>query len=321
MKIHLPNGAFLGNIDQFLNGFDPSEPDRLSITAVENWMWLHPVALSMVAALGLTLEPGRVTCPKILAKSGHYLERMGLFKFLNIDSGMTISEHDPSGRFIPLTQIKSSEELSNFIREMVPMLHLEPHQAEPIRYIISELARNVLEHSRSENGAILCAQFFPKSNMIRLGIADTGIGIRTSLNRSHRTTDDLDAIKLALIPGVTGTTAREGGTAQNAGAGLFFTKSIAFTNHNFFVVYSGQGMYKLLRRKDEDPLVLHANPNLDRHSEKSNLPNWQGTVIGIDISLDSTSEFNALLDLIRDTYGKAIRERKESRYKRAAKFE
>ena len=82
-------------------------------------------------------------------------------------------------------------------------------------------------------------------------------------------------------------------------------------------------MYKLLKRKDENDgsFTLNANANLDRHSEKANMPQWHGTVIGIDISLDSTDEFNALLDLIRDTYGKAIRERKENRYKRVAKFE
>ena len=320
MKIHLPNGAFLGNIDQFLSGFDPQDPDKLDITAVDNWMWLHPVVLSMIASLGIKIEPKNISCKKITARSGHYLERMGLFKFLGVDSGMSISEHDSSGRFIPLTQIKNSEELTRFITEMVPMLHLDPRQVEPIRYIVSELARNVLEHSRSDQGAMLCAQYFKRSNTIRLGIADTGVGIRTSLSRSHSTTDDIDAIKLAMVPGVTGTTSREGGTALNAGAGLFFIKSIAYVNHNFFIIYSGKGMYKLLRRKDEKELVLHANPDIDRHSQRNDLPRWNGTVIGIDISLDSTSEFNALLDLIRDTYGKAVRERKETRYKKNAKF-
>ena len=122
---------------------------------------------------------------------------------------------------------------------------------------------------------------------------------------------------MALQPGVTGTTSRGGGTAQNAGAGLFFIKSIAYTNHNFFVIYSGTGMYKLLRRKKGDKLILHADSYLDRHSESDDLPKWQGTAVGIDISLDSTSEFNFLLDMIRDTYSKAVRERKVERYRKA----
>jgi anti-sigma regulatory factor (Ser/Thr protein kinase) len=241
---------------------------------------------------------------------------MGLFNFLGIKSGMKITEHDPSGRFVPLTQITNSDQLTRFITEMIPMLHLAPQQAEPIRYIVSELVRNVLEHAETGDGAILCAQYFKKSNSIRIGIADTGIGIRKSLSRAHSTSDDIDAIKLAMMPGVTGTTSRGGGTAQNAGAGLFFIKSIACTNRDFFVIYSGTGMYKLLRRKEDVELTLHADPFLDRHSESPDMPVWQGTVIGIDISLDSTSEFNDLLDLIRETYRKAVRERRADRYRK-----
>ncbi|OHA87680.1 MAG: hypothetical protein A3A96_03295 [Candidatus Zambryskibacteria bacterium RIFCSPLOWO2_01_FULL_39_39] len=315
MKIHLPHGAFLGNIDQFLAGFDPANSEKLDITAVDRWMWLHPMVLSMVASLALKIDSKKISCQKITARSGHYLERMGLFRFLGIESGMEIIEHDPSGRFVPLTQIKNSTELTKFITDMVPMLHLEPKQVDPIRYTISELVRNVIEHAEAKNGAMVCAQYFKKSNTIRIGIADTGIGIKKSLSRFHPTDYDLEAIKLALYPGITGTTSRGGGTEQNAGAGLFFIKSIAYTNRDFFVVYSGDGMYKLLKRKENDELMLRANPDLDRHSEKKNLPNWNGTAIGIDISLDSTGQFNALLDLIRGTYSKAVRERRKERYR------
>jgi anti-sigma regulatory factor (Ser/Thr protein kinase) len=317
VKIHLPHGAFLGNIDQFLQGFNPSDPENLSLSAVPKWMWLHPLVLSMIASLAVKVGKSNISCQKITAKSGHYLERMGLFNFLGIDSGMKITEHDPSGRFIPLVQINKSDDLTKFISEMIPLLHLAPRQVEPIKYIVSELVRNVLEHADTKYGAIICAQYYKRSNTIRVGIADTGIGIRKSLSRSYKTSDDIEAIKLALQPGVTGTTSRGGGTAQNAGAGLFFIKSIAYTNHNFFVIYSGTGMYKLLRRKKDDKLILHADPYLDRHSENNDLPKWQGTAVGIDISLDSTSEFNFLLDMIRDTYSKAVRERKVERYRKA----
>src|SRR3989344_5809037 len=315
MKFHLPHGGFLGNIDQFVRGFDSTEPDKLVITAAEKWLWVHPMVLSMVASLALKLKKDNITCQKITARSGHYLKRMGLFDFLGTKSGMDISTHDSSGRFIPLTQITSSDGLTRFLTEMIPMLHLAPKQVEPIRYIVSELARNVLEHAETKDGAVICAQYYLSSNKIRIGIADTGIGIRKSLSRAHATNSDIDAIRLSLIPGVTGTTIREGGTALNAGAGLFFIKSIAYTNRDFFVIYSGTGMYKLLKRNLKEKFVLHANPTIDRHSEQKDLPRWSGTVIGIDISLDSTEEFTALLDLIRNTYSRAIRERKEQRHK------
>lgn len=315
MRLHLPNSAFLGNIDPFFRTFDISNPRKLVITANKKWISVHPVVLSMVAALGLEIGKSQISCEKIEARSKHYFERMGLFKFLGI-KGSKINKHESAGRFIPITQIKDSTELTRFITDMVPLLHLEPKQAEPIRYVISELVRNVLEHSQSRFGAILAAQYYRKSNTIRIGIADTGVGIKKTINQSHSAPTDLEAIRLALTPGITGTTIREGGTEYNAGAGLFFIKSIAKVNHDFFIVYSGNAMYKLLKSKRKNKIKLYADPFEDRYSGDETLPYWKGTLVGIDISLDATEEFSVLLDLIRETYIKTVRERKKARYRR-----
>ena len=301
MKIHIPNSAFLGNIDPFLKGFDPTNAESLHITLNPNWMSVHPLVLSMIAALGLNVDPKNIHIDKLEAKSSHYLVRMGLFKMLNIASKTVIQEHASEGRFIPLKQVRTSDELTEFITDMIPLLHSGAEQAKTIGYIVSELGRNVLEHSMAENGAILCAQFYVKSNTIRIGIADTGIGIKKAINQSHQATTDLEAIQLALWPGITGTTSSPGGTAQNAGAGLFFIKSIANLNKDFFVVYSGNGFYKLLAQKGAK-VKLNADPFQDRHSRSDKMPYWQGTLVGVDITLDQTREYSELLDAIRDIY-------------------
>ncbi len=316
MKIHIPNSVWLGNIDPFLRGFDPTGTNNLKLTFNKKWMSFHPMVLSMIAAIGVRIgNPSNIDCEKLEARSKHYLKRMRLFDFLGIPTDISITEHESSGRFVPLTQIKNSEELTTFITEITPLLHLEPKHAEPIRYIMSELIRNVLEHSLSEHGAIVSAQYYKKSNTIRIGIADTGIGIWKSINQSYNPKNDLEAIQLALIPGITGTTNRLGGTERNAGAGLFFIKSIASVNNDFFVIYSGTGMYKLLKRKGPK-IKLHADPFDDRHSKSNDLPNWQGTVVGIDLSLDTTQEFSLLLKLLGETLSKAIKERKKEQYKK-----
>lgn len=318
MKIHLPNSAFLGNIDPFLRSFDPSTPNTLDISANNKWISVHPLVLSMVAALGLIVkDSNRIHCEKLEARSKHYLVRMGLFKILNLMSDINVIEHEAAGRFIPLTQIRTSDELTQFISEMIPLLHLEPEQAKTIGYIVSELVRNVIEHAKTKNGAILCAQYYKKSNAIRVGIADAGVGIKSTINQSYSAKTDLEAIQLALMPGITGTTRREGGTAQNAGAGLFFIKSIANVNRDFFVIYSGNGFYKLLKKSSKRKNTLNADPFKDRHSKESDLPFWQGTVVGIDITLDQTEEFSMLLDAIRKTYSTAVRERRKARYRKA----
>ncbi len=78
MKIYIPNSAFIGNIDPFLKGIDISNPEKLEITANENWISVHPVVLSMIAALGLPMKPKNIICDTLTARSAHYLERIGL---------------------------------------------------------------------------------------------------------------------------------------------------------------------------------------------------------------------------------------------------
>ena len=318
MKIHLPNSAFLGNIDSFLKSFDPFKPDELVITSNNKWVSVHPMVVAMVAALGKNISPKKLKVESFEARSKNYFERIGLFKMLGVESGINIIEHDPSGRFIPLTKIKNSEQLDKFLTEMIPLLHLtdNPKQAEPIRYIVSELVRNVIEHSQSKDGAVVCAQYYKTSNTIRIGIVDGGVGIKKTITQSYPAADDFEAIKLALMPGVTGTTKKEGGTEQNAGAGLFFIKSIAHVNRDFFLIYSGKAMFKLLRRPIEEEISLQSNPIDDRHSKQKELPYWNGTVVGIDIALDDTEEFSVLLDLIRHIYSTSIRERRKEKYKK-----
>jgi len=312
MKINIPNSAFLGNIDPFLRSFDNSAPGTLHITSNRKWISIHPLVLSMIAALSLNAT--NITYDKFEAASKHYLERMNLFRFLGIKStGMRA--HEPAGRFIPLMQIKNSDQLTAFLTDMVPLLHLEPKHAEPLRYVVSELVRNVLEHAQSPHGAIICAQYYKKSNSIRIGIADTGVGIRATISRAHPVNTDLEALRLALTPGITGTTPQEGGTELNAGAGLFFVKSIARVNPRFFFIYSGTASYKLLKSKTKH-IMLHSDPLKDRNSYEENFPYWEGTLVGIDISLDATQEFSSLLDLIRKTYIQAMRDRKKQRRRR-----
>lgn len=317
MKVHIPNSAFLGNINNFLSTLDMRDVNNLEITTNPKWLSVHPVVISMIAAIGKSVDPKKIICGDILASSGHYLERMGLFKFLNIRPKIKeIKEHESAGRLIPITQIKNSTDLDIFIKDLVPLLHLdkEPNHAHAIQHIFSELIRNVLEHSRAGEGAIVCAQYFKKSNKIAIGVADVGIGLKDSIRQSYPITDDLTAIKLSLTPGITGTTKKPGGTAQNAGLGLFLIKSIAYINSDFFTIISGDKMYKLLQR-GKKKITLEGNPFKDRHATM-NISPWQGVVVGVDISLNQTEEFKSLLDIIYKFYVGEVKNQKKQFYKK-----
>lgn len=311
MKIHLPHSAWLGNIDPFLRSLDMSDPETLEVTSNPQWTSLHPVVLSMIAALGMTVKPERIR-HKIESKSGHYLERMGLFRIWGIDSGRHVKEHEEAGRFIPLTIVRTEEELSKLLENIIPIFHLAnyPEQADTMRYIVDEVTRNVIEHAGLHASALVCVQYYQRSKKIRIGIADSGLGLRTTLRRHHHIESHLHAIQQALWPGITGTTNEPGGSPQNAGAGLFFTKSMARVNKDHFLIYSGDAMYKLLEPQEEHRLRIPVDPFHDRHTKEEGLPFWQGTAVGIDITLEQTQEFQVLLSALRDVFKEAVREKK-----------
>lgn len=318
MLIHIPNSAFIANIEGFLRRLKLENEGKLTITSNPKWMSVHPVALCMVAALGIEVlcENKSIDFGPVVAKSRNYLSAIGLFKILNIDPGFSVTEHDATGRYIPLKRIKNTQELKEFINEIIPLLHTTPEQADPIKYVISELVRNVLEHSRSSIGAIACAQYFKTSNRISIGVVDRGIGIYSAMSKHHAVRSNLEAIRLALKPGITGTTSRLGGTEYNAGAGLFFTKSIAYVSKDYFMIYSGKALYKQLKFKDSQQNSLGPEIVGERATVKEDLPDWKGTVVGIDISMDINQDFNILLEYVRKAYSLRLNTDKKTKNKK-----
>jgi len=316
MKVFLSNQGNLRNFKSFAQSLDLSHANKLEITTHNKWVTVHPANLVLTAALAIQAGKENVKIADDVPDTGRYLDRMGLYDLAKTPSPFVYRKKEESGRFVPVKIIKTSEDQSHFITDMVPLLHLSEENATIVKYVIGELVRNVLEHSFSQNGAIVAAQYYKKTNRVSIGICDTGIGVWKSLQTYWHPKNDIEAIKLALTPGITGTTRREGGTAENAGAGLFFIKSIAKITRNYFVMYSGNAEYTLLKHKKRVKMPrLFADPDRDPHSETTDAPSFQGTLVAVDISLDETQEFNSLLASIGEVYDKAIRERKRAKYK------
>ncbi len=318
MRIVLPNSAHLQNLAGFIRKYDPNAGRSLNIRMDKRWIHVHPFALAMTACAGalatLRGQPARGRVPRI--SSVRYLLRMKLFDFVDLDSGIAITEHEEAGRFIPITQIRTGEELRDAITNLIPLLHAPANVADPIKYVFSEMVRNVLEHARSPVGAFVCAQYYSQEDRLSIGIADAGIGILRSIRQSHAARDDEEAIGLALRPGITGATRRIGGTETNAGAGLFFTKGIAALSRNFFAIYSGSALYKLLRARGNQAPTLHADPTADRHNFAVDLPHWQGTVVGINVSVGDGKVFADLLSDIRKAYRIDVKHQRKQYYKK-----
>ncbi len=304
MKIYLPNSAHLHNIEGFVRRFDPTEEGCLTVGSHPKYVHVHPLVLAMTACAAevARLAGGQIETHIAGVKSLPYLIRMGLFDLLETSPLQEIQRHDEGGRFIPIVRIQSATDLKDTIHDLIPLLHAPAEVFEPIRVVLSELGRNALEHANSPVGAFLCAQYYRRTKRVSVGIADAGVGIYRSILQSHRVRDAREAILLALTPGISGTTERIGGNEFNAGLGLYYAKSIAALSRNYFVIYTGDCLYKLKRWSDTQQPDVHMDPNKDYHGITTDLPTWRGTVMGINIGIEGGPQYKDLLRRIESAY-------------------
>jgi len=318
--LYIPNSVALRNFDTILksNTFGPW-PDEVHVKFHPKYVAMHPVGLALLAALGDIWRQQGITLSGTLdrnIRSIPYLQRMGLFSSMGFTNPTDITTHEETGRFIPLLKIRNGEELEAFVKTIDPLLHTTRENSRVIKHVFSELIRNVIEHAIAGEGANVCATYNRKRNKISIGISDSGRGLFTSIAQNHKLEGDLDAILKALTPGITGSTSRLGGNEQNAGAGLFFTKCIAQSTRNHFLIYSGTAYLKLKVTPTNQPIVFCPDPADDRCATKTGLPNFEGTLIGLDIHIGDQKAFKVLIDRIGNAYQFGVKKSKKDYSKR-----
>lgn len=192
------------------------------------------------------------------ADGGAYAAYMGLFSAIESegwDVGRTIKADDSGENVIPIKKIMQSDLIEKYsghtfvIGEMIEhasselALTLTQSQDSPVndtlRYCIREIIRNTFEHS-SSNSIWICGQHWPSRHHTEIAIMDEGCGILGSLktNKRYDVSNDMDANKLALQPGVSRMLGRkqdENDPWQNSGYGLFMSSSISILGGHFIL--------------------------------------------------------------------------------------
>jgi anti-sigma regulatory factor (Ser/Thr protein kinase) len=319
-KLYIPNSVALRNFDSlFINNDFQFSDANIDISFHPKYVALHPVGLAFYAAIADTItqnQYNRNAKINYRIRSIPYLQRMGLFRVFDYLDPVQTKEHEETGRFIPLTKIRNSTELDSFIKTIDPILHTTRENSRVIKHVFSELLRNVLEHSQAPLGGNVCATYNRKRKKISIGISDAGIGLSTSLSKHHIIRCDKEAVIKSLIPGITGVTSRIGGNSENAGAGLFFTKCIAQSTKNHFVLYSGTSYFKLKLTPKDHKIIIQSDPTKDYSTIKEDLPNFKGTLIGIDINIDDNEAFNDLISSIGSAYTLSVKKESKDYYSR-----
>jgi len=184
-----------------------------------------------------------------------YLSHIGFFRAFGLRFGNEPGVARGSSTYLPITRIEIAElhaeafdtgrSLTDLIQrkadDLVNVLTQRTGGAgrEAMVYAFREIIRNVAEHSESPN-LWYSAQVWPRNGAATIAMLDKGIGLCESLthNPHLHVTDDRDAIRFALLPGVSGRAFKGSRVNRydNAGFGLFMTSALGRIGGGFSIV-------------------------------------------------------------------------------------
>jgi hypothetical protein len=132
------------------------------------------------------------------------------------------------------------------------------------------------------------AQYWPEKDWVELAILDEGVGIRSTLARNPHLAipSDIGALRLALLPGVSGV-AFKGGPRQrkdawaNSGYGLYMTSQLCARGGSFLICSGSAGLF------------------LERGVETTFETNFAGTALRLCLSTTQLGSLSATLEHLR----------------------
>ena len=151
-----------------------------------------------------------------------------------------------------------------------------------VRYIISELTYNALEHGfNPQIPSLLQFNWYRDKNQLSFILADLGIGIKNHLEQTYAPfTSNTDAIAMALEPEISGTFGVNVGPYKqqnNAGMGLYLSSNLGKTLEADMYIISGDG-------------VAHISPLDVTYTTLNN--SWSGTFIYMTIGFDRLKTYD-----------------------------
>lgn len=306
-RFRVSNAATIHTARSFLEAECPFDDDGgdAVLELHPEWAYLEPVALAMVAAWGAHWRrAGRSLRVENLGVHAADAAAMGLFHQLGVDLGTGFSEPRPGS--LPLAQVRTKADVAGVLERASKLLGLDddPESLAAVRYCTSELIRNVLEHSGSPDGAFVCARRYTKRppHRVTLAVVDCGRGIGEHLGRVHpeAAEDDLVALGLAMRPGVTGAVVGMYGAPDNAGAGLFITRSIAKGTGGYFLLVSRHGAYRMRRTQtDESQMTLLLDAFDEERFDRWRLAcEWPGTAVSLEVRTDRIGDYDGFFEWI-----------------------
>jgi len=224
--------------------------------------------------------------------------------FTSVTANSVDHEYIDSSRTVKLQRIQRIQDVDSVAQKISGLiLKSEKHRdtRQTINYVLVELLRNVLQHSKDHLGGIVAAQVndtgpYRDSPTVQVAVGDSGIGIYKALSHSHpKIKSAKEALEKSIWPHVSGAF-KEGAkkTEYNAGLGLFFIAEMAKLTAGNLVIASRGATLQIRSQKD----------NPESHVAKfigSDGLGFPGTLVGFEVSLNDTINFREVFDIIKQT--------------------
>lgn len=281
---------------------NPSSPVEI---LVEPGLHLSPWAATLIAAYCIWLREVRNKDVYLdydpFSPTGKFIENIGLPCAFGYEQEIPVRRN-----FVPLTKVTTSKDIKPFIDKTAKLLDLDDSElSDALKYSLTELLRNVVQHAHSRIGGLASAVFYPTKGIVEITIADIGCGLRHSLHEAYREINrDEKALRFALLPHVSGTftSGNYGNMKDNAGLGLFFVKEIASRAFGGFFLASGSALVDVWGNKDG---------SMGKKYVAAERGGWRGTFAVLQLRKDSIGEFDSLLQTCRDIAAEARKSDKE----------
>jgi len=226
-----------------------------------------------------------------------YLQRMDVFTGVELVdcASNNGARHDRSDALVELTRLCNRAEVGDVAHRLAEAMigGADPNEVpdemtgfttfdrlvEPLQYALNELLENALTHARrgNKNACVwVASQYYPKKDLIRVGVVDNGCGFLESL-RTHvklQHPRHLEAILLALQPRVSCN--RDLGLRTdpiNQGVGLTTTCRIAEHAGGRMILASGNAMHSTSGYSGESAGVYWQGVGIAMEVNRSKLAN------------------------------------------------
>ncbi|MCP5535105.1 MAG: ATP-binding protein [Akkermansiaceae bacterium] len=221
-----------------------------------------------------------------------YLKRMDFFDQLGLQLDEPFQRHNAAGRFVSIRKITSGHGIDRIAREVASCMARESTDVlECLSYAIGEIITNVAQHSQGEG--FLCAQRYPATGVVRVAVADNGIGLRRSFDGTpleQELHSPLDALQKAMEPKVSAALLRPptGPYAQpvNRGVGLSMVDELVRQTYGRMQVIT------------EDAVYTRIGDTGARFQQNSGLTT-PGVLVSIEMTIDEIVDYQSIINDVR----------------------